>query len=78
MFEELVFDEAGGAGGGSVEVGFGQDIADPERDFEVETMAELKEFVAIPSISTLVEHKPDMLRAAGWVAILMADKSFKD
>jgi acetylornithine deacetylase/succinyl-diaminopimelate desuccinylase-like protein len=31
-------------------------------------LAELKEFVAIPSISTLAEHKPDMQRAAEWVA----------
>lgn len=31
-------------------------------------LAELKEFLAIPSVSTLSEHKPDMLRAAGWVA----------
>src|SRR5688572_6857138 len=29
---------------------------------------ELKEFVAIPSISTLDENKPDMQRAAEWVA----------
>ena len=31
-------------------------------------LAELKELVAIPSISTLAEHKPDMQRAAEWVA----------
>src|ERR1700694_3957213 len=31
-------------------------------------LAELKEFVAIPSISTLAEHKADMQRAAEWVA----------
>jgi acetylornithine deacetylase/succinyl-diaminopimelate desuccinylase-like protein len=31
-------------------------------------LAELKEFVAIPSISTLAEHKADMQRAAAWVA----------
>jgi len=31
-------------------------------------LAELKDFVSIPSISTLVEHKPDMQRAADWVA----------
>ena len=29
---------------------------------------ELKEFVAIPSVSTLDEHKPDVRRAADWVA----------
>ncbi len=31
-------------------------------------LGELKEFVAIPSISTLSEHKPDMQRAADWLA----------
>jgi acetylornithine deacetylase/succinyl-diaminopimelate desuccinylase-like protein len=30
--------------------------------------AELKEFVGIPSVSTSDEHKPDMQRAAEWVA----------
>lgn len=32
------------------------------------TLAELKEILAIPSISTLPEHKPDMRRAADWFA----------
>lgn len=31
-------------------------------------LAELKEFLAIPSVSTLDEHQPDMQRAAEWVA----------
>jgi len=31
-------------------------------------LAELKEFVSIPSISTLAEHKSDMQRAASWAA----------
>jgi len=31
-------------------------------------LSELKEFVAIPSVSTTDEHKPDMERAAEWVA----------
>jgi acetylornithine deacetylase/succinyl-diaminopimelate desuccinylase-like protein len=31
-------------------------------------LAEYKEFLAIPSISSLSEHKPDMQRAAEWVA----------
>lgn len=31
-------------------------------------VAELKEFLSIPSISTLSEHKPDIQRAATWVA----------
>lgn len=31
-------------------------------------LGELKEFVAIPTVSTLDEHKPDMQRGAEWVA----------
>ncbi|MFD1955542.1 dipeptidase [Paenibacillus thailandensis] len=31
-------------------------------------LAELKEWLAIPSISALSEHKPDMIRAAEWLA----------
>jgi acetylornithine deacetylase/succinyl-diaminopimelate desuccinylase-like protein len=31
-------------------------------------LVELKEFLAIPSISTLSEHKPDIQRAAEWVS----------
>ena len=31
-------------------------------------LGELKEFLKIPSISTLPQHQPDMLRAAEWVA----------
>lgn len=31
-------------------------------------VAELRELLAIPSVSTLSQHKPDMLRAADWVA----------
>ena len=31
-------------------------------------LAELKDFVRIPSISTLPEHKPDIARAAAFVA----------
>ena len=34
-------------------------------------LAELKDFLAIPSISTLSAHQPDMLRAAEWVAAQM-------
>ena len=49
-------------------------MSDPSRAIEYARsqseryLAELKEFVAIPSISTLAEHKPDMQRAAEWVA----------
>jgi len=35
-------------------------------------LAELKDFLSIPSISTLSEHKPDIRRAAEWVAGQMA------
>jgi len=35
-------------------------------------LAEYKEFLSIPSVSTLSEHKPDMRRAAEWVARHMA------
>jgi len=31
-------------------------------------LKELKEFIAIPSISTLPEYKADVLRGAEWVA----------
>ena len=31
-------------------------------------VGELKEFLRIPSVSTLPEHQPDMQRAAEWVA----------
>src|SRR5438105_4705528 len=32
------------------------------------SLAQLKEFLAIPSVSTKPEHKPDMLRCANWLA----------
>ncbi|MBI3763625.1 MAG: dipeptidase [Chloroflexi bacterium] len=38
------------------------------RDRRETALAELKELLAIPSISTLPEHKPDMRRAAEWLA----------
>lgn len=41
-------------------------------------LAELKEFVSIPSISTLSEHKPDMQRAAEWVTKQMRDMGLKN
>lgn len=41
------------------------DFARSQRD---RYLAEYKDFIAIPSVSTLSEHKPDMLRAANWVA----------
>jgi acetylornithine deacetylase/succinyl-diaminopimelate desuccinylase-like protein len=34
----------------------------------VRYLAELKELLAIGSISTLTEHKPDVIRAAGWLS----------
>jgi len=35
---------------------------------QTEYLEELKEFLRIPSVSTRLEHKPDIERAAGWVA----------
>jgi acetylornithine deacetylase/succinyl-diaminopimelate desuccinylase-like protein len=40
-------------------------------------LSELKEFLAIPSISTLSEHKPDIQRAADWVAQQLSGMGFK-
>jgi acetylornithine deacetylase/succinyl-diaminopimelate desuccinylase-like protein len=37
-----------------------------------ETLAKLQAFMRIPSISTLSEHAPDMLRAADWLAADLA------
>ena len=39
-------------------------------------LAELTEFLAIPSVSTLAEHAPDILQAAQWVARQMKDVGF--
>ncbi len=41
------------------------DYIDSKRD---ENLSELKEFLRIPSVSTKSEHKPDVERAAQWVA----------
>jgi acetylornithine deacetylase/succinyl-diaminopimelate desuccinylase-like protein len=41
-------------------------------------LAELKEFLAIPSISTLSEHKPDMQRAAEWISRQLSGIGFKN
>ncbi len=41
-------------------------------------LSELKEFVAIPSISTLSEHKADIQRAAEWVARQMREMDLKN
>lgn len=38
------------------------------RDHRDQALAELKEVLAIPSVSTLPEHKPDMQHAAEWFA----------
>ncbi|MBI3913524.1 MAG: peptidase M20, partial [Chloroflexi bacterium] len=39
-------------------------------------LAELKEFLKIPSISTLSEHKPDMQRAAEWLVAQLRGMNF--
>ncbi|HJX41368.1 MAG TPA: hypothetical protein VJ345_07900, partial [Anaerolineales bacterium] len=36
-----------------------------------QSLDELKELLRIPSVSTLPEHKPDMQRAAKWLAARM-------
>ncbi len=41
-------------------------------------LAELKEFLSIPSISTLSENKPDMDRAAEWVAAQLGGMGFQN
>jgi len=41
-------------------------------------LAELKEFLTIPSISTLSQHKPDMQRAAEWVSRQLSGIGFKN
>jgi acetylornithine deacetylase/succinyl-diaminopimelate desuccinylase-like protein len=49
-------------------------MADPEQYIAAhydETIAELSEFLAIPSISALPEHANDMLRSAAWTAAAM-------
>ncbi len=40
-------------------------------------LAELKEFLAIPSVSTLSQHKPDMQRAAEWLSKQLSGIGFK-
>jgi acetylornithine deacetylase/succinyl-diaminopimelate desuccinylase-like protein len=41
-------------------------------------LAEYKEFLSIPSVSTLSEHKPDIQRAAEWVAGQMTGMGLKN
>lgn len=49
-------------------------MQDPQQSLEYaasrqeESLNELKEFLRIPSVSTLPEHRPDMQRAAEWLA----------
>jgi acetylornithine deacetylase/succinyl-diaminopimelate desuccinylase-like protein len=50
------------------------DYARSQRD---RYLAEYKNFIAIPSVSTLSEHKPDMQRAADWVAGQMTGLGLK-
>lgn len=45
-----------------------QSALDYARQQRGEALEDLKEFLRIPSISTLPEHKPDLVRAATWVA----------
>lgn len=41
-------------------------------------LSELKQFLSIPSISTLSEHKPDIQRAAEWVAAQMTGMGLRN
>jgi acetylornithine deacetylase/succinyl-diaminopimelate desuccinylase-like protein len=41
-------------------------------------LSELKDFLSIPSISTLSEHKPDMVRAAEWLARQLREIGFEN
>lgn len=41
-------------------------------------LAEFKELLAIPSISTLSQHKPDMQRAAEWLSKQLVGMNFKN
>ncbi|MDE3090861.1 MAG: dipeptidase [Chloroflexota bacterium] len=41
-------------------------------------LAELKEFLAIPSVSTLSEHKPDLQRAAEWLTRQLTSMGFRN
>ena len=41
-------------------------------------LAELKELLAIPSVSTLSQHKPDMQRAAEWLSRQLSGIGFKN
>lgn len=41
-------------------------------------LTELKEFLSIPSVSTLSEHKPDMQRAAEWISKQLSGIGFKN
>ncbi len=48
------------------------------RDNRERYLAELKELLAIPSISTLSQHKPDILRAAEWLTKQIAAMGFQN
>src|SRR5919204_6606169 len=41
-------------------------------------LSELKQFLSIPSISTLSEHKPDMRRAAEWLSNQLRELGFQN
>src|SRR4051794_6167952 len=47
-------------------------IGAPDADAERQILAELDEFLRIPSISTQSEHQDDIRRAAEWVAAYLA------
>jgi acetylornithine deacetylase/succinyl-diaminopimelate desuccinylase-like protein len=48
------------------------------QDHQAEILADLKDLLSIPSISTLPEHKEDITRAAEWIADKMRRLGFKN
>jgi acetylornithine deacetylase/succinyl-diaminopimelate desuccinylase-like protein len=48
------------------------------RAHQADAMSRLKEFLAIPSVSTVAEHAADVLEAAGWVADRARKSGFQD
>lgn len=48
------------------------------KDHQDESLQRLKDLLSIPSISTLAEHKPDMDRAANWLADRLKALGFED
>ena len=52
-------------------------LAEFIEDHHEQHLAELCEFLRIPSVSAKSEHKPDIERAAGWVSEKLRAAGFK-